>query len=127
MCFTIDNWESPGPKVAQKDIVCYKILNRRYSPHYYPFRYKWNKLNERIDLKITWGNMISEGYHSYKKLKVIPGYDNNSQVPSAKFRIYKMIIPKGTLYYENEKEYVSETIILKRLLLYSLIYHIWYQ
>jgi hypothetical protein len=124
MCFTIDNWESPGPKVAQEDIISYKILDGRRSPHYTFFEYEWNKPTEKVNLIITWGNMISEGYHSYKKYKDIPKYDNDSQSPPAQFRIYKMIIPKGTIYYENEKEYVSETITLKRLSLYSLIYHI---
>lgn len=135
MCFIISE-KYPTPKIAEKDIICYKILNRKTSPHQWWFVYKRNVRNEKVDLcpHQIWDEgetpgsfpkvWINEGYYSYKRYGVIPKYNNYSQVPPAHFRIYKMIIPKGTKYWENETEYVSETIILKKWSLYSLIYHI---
>jgi hypothetical protein len=135
MCFIISP-KYPESKIAEKDIICYKILNRKTSPHQTWFVYKRNWRNEKVDLcphqifdegeepgsfpKI-W---INEGYYSYKKFwQYVPKYNDYSQVPRAHFRICKMIIPKGAKYWENETEYVSETIILKRkAFFYSLIY-----
>ena len=111
MCFYTNH---SLPKIAQKNIVCYKILNRRWSPHV-PFYYEKNKINEKVALIVVYSNQIYQGYHSYKTFwQYIPKYDDYASVPKSKFRIYKMIIPKGSVYYENYQEYVSETIILKR-------------
>ena len=113
MCFVLDD-KYLFPQVAEKDIVCYKILDRRTSPHQYWFEYKKNEKTERIRLVVHQNNAvdtawINEGYHSYKSFwQYIPKYDNFAQIPRAHFGIYKMVIPKGTTYYENDSEYVSE-------------------
>jgi len=128
MCFTL-NRKYPKSKIAEKDIICYKILNRRTAPHQEWFVYQKNVKTKKEDLVVhqimdddpAW---INEGYHSYKSFwQYIPKYDNFAQIPRAHFGIYKMVIPKGAKYWENEAEYVSETIILKRkAFLYSFLY-----
>ena len=111
MCFVTT--ESVKAKIAKNDIKCWKVLfprlggNKYESPvesfHYHPGRKTkkviLNKVNSRI---------INEGYHSYITKK---DAENSSLMCGSK-EIYKMIIPKGTRYFSNSTEYVSETIIL---------------
>lgn len=91
-------------KVAERDIVCYKLVHGHYAPHYRTmyrrdpvhigksyrskFRFRWNDPEYHI---------IEQGLHSlaYKKdalrWKSVYGVCN--------LHIVKCIIPKGSLYY----------------------------
>ena len=115
MCFKVSE-KFPKPLVAKRDITCYKLVfgKGEWSAHtgyesacqryaYYPGR-----TTKRVVIKpcIVEKN-IYEGYHSYRSLKV---------VKKEKARWYdglvtiKLIIPKGTTYYKNDREYVSERL-----------------
>ena len=112
--------------VAQEDIICYKVLNKHYNKGEYEstyqgYIYKHNVINpvvplierphpDRIDLVC-----IDAGYHSYTSLKIAREHAsyNNYRV------VVRCIIPKGAKYMFdpswNHEEYVSNQIILKRL------------
>lgn len=113
MCFTIHR-DHQEPKIAKRDIVCYKAgfersSYRAFEPYYRYHTYWLGQEQPRIDLKPLNGE-IFEGYHSYSNKKHMyrewrPFY----------VKYVKCIIPKGTRYYYNpqEKVYVSETIIVQ--------------
>jgi len=116
MCFYPS--KSAKVKVAEKDIVCYKILTRDNLGAVYAYPYHKNKRNPIVVLKIRKSffgtRYIAQGYHSYRTMKGC--YENNFIWD----HIGKFIIPKGALYYSNKSEYVSETIIfVERLKEYS--------
>ena len=111
MCFIVTN---KRVKIAKKNIVCYKVSTFRqqgklstFTPCYQNcFTYIKNEPTTKVELMIKYGE-IHRGYHSYITLKAC------RDVSYRKTRIGKFIIPKGTRYYENEDEYVSETLIFK--------------
>lgn len=97
-------------RIATKDIVCYKSV-QRYN-HYcislhQEFKYEYNKIYSnklKWILFLSWlfdYNITCEAYHSY----------------ASPHHIYnvKCIIPKGSLYLVNEasNEYCSTSIIIK--------------
>ena len=103
---------------AKEDIVCYKILdynNGRYLAPFFPIEYKFNKVNKKETLKKEWGIftwIINCGYHSF--------IDKNHAIDFYASRIFgriimECVIPRGTKYYKNKNTYVSETIILKKI------------
>lgn len=122
MCFILNKTDDYKPRVAKKDIIVYKVLRSDYSSynyniqigkrtivwqpgfHYYektPFksaeiRWKLGKSNNYV--------VIVEGdaFHSFKKKP--RGWSFWS-------KIVKLIIPKGALYYENDKCFVSSELI----------------
>lgn len=70
-----------------------------------------------INNNITTLYEIHEGYHSYKS--------NRNLIKSERNLVTVVcIIPKGTMYYENDICYVSETIVLNnRLIDYNHVFH----
>lgn len=62
------------------------------------------------------GYVVNEGYHSYKERPIYPHEVIYRHPAGGKVRVVKCIIPKGTKYYENEDDYVSETIIIDQIL-----------
>jgi hypothetical protein len=119
MCFTGKFFDRK--KTAKEDIVCYKIgyfmndelnvLHSYFAGYIYVKGYQQPKIKirKRYDLNniIDWRFKINEGYHSYKY--VFCAHLANVDINNLK--IEKFIIPKGTVYYENNYEYVSENII----------------
>lgn len=133
MCFIFS--DNTKRLIAQKDITCYKIVYRRkerlkdtYISRYQNHTYRIRKIQEQINLiplqikrTIFPSNTevqmteINEGYHSYKKqsnlsLWITFAYPNFCLCEA------KFIIPKGTVYYENDTEYVSERIKMVEIL-----------
>ncbi len=116
MCF--ETTKSARAKIAKTDIVCWKVLRLDNTPIYECRNppYIKGKINPNVKIKkvIDFGEYsINEGYHSFKEKKVPRGY----MIAREQFRNYpqclkKFIIPAGTRYFENETEYVSETIML---------------
>ena len=117
MCFETTKYSKP--KRAEKDISCWKMLNVDYTPLYHRTNppYESGVLNPIIKLKKVLGDWlysIYEGYHSYRvKEEAIYCADELFAVGNTKTLVKEFIIPKGTLYYKNKEEYVSETIIMK--------------
>lgn len=104
MCFYLKS-KADVPKIAVKDIICYKYTDKENrglfsfkSYHQIDFKYlRWTK-NPIISLSVSYENEIYEGYHSLK--------ENLHYMGTGKFKI-----PKGSLYYENDEQYVSNQLI----------------
>ena len=118
MCFYVI--KQSRPRKAKKDIPCWKILNEDYTPLYHKENppYKSGVLNPIIKLRKTKNDYyiistIKKGYHSYQTEKEAIYKLRRLVILSFTPIVKKFIIPKGTLYYKNEKEYVSETIMMK--------------
>lgn len=103
MCFTGKNIE----RIAKKDIVCYKKINLNFdgrnsiiiSSYHKGFKYKLGKVYNAsfTKSKRTYdaGIDIFRGFHSYR----------NKDMGNV-----KCIIPKGSKYYINDSERVSDSI-----------------
>ena len=114
MCL-VTNWEEP--KIAEKDIICYKIYEGSQNGYVSPYRGspipEFNKITyaDYFQEKIV-NNQCHQGFHSFvffnsaKELKGRHLY----------FNIFKCIIPKGARYYEGffgiRKSYCSDRIIV---------------
>lgn len=113
MCYVLK--ENEESKIADKDIVVYKIICSDGTPlHNYKEGFKYNFLSrffcKKVNIKVQKShkeNIIFEGYHSYRSLEYAKGIRVYSTI------IRKFIIPKGTKYYCNNNEYVSERILMR--------------
>lgn len=119
MCFVVGHFYSEKearnykPKIAETNIVVYKKLiedddGTLISP-YRGFKYEMNELCQikRFGKKITFHNKlwyldIHRGLHSY------------IEKGQSTFYLYSAIVPKGSLYYSNSREIVSNQLIIKR-------------
>ena len=125
MCFNKECYtkNKPRPTKAKEDITVFKVIEitgngvcynlhikgklEKWTPGYLyeettPFKGAcWRKLFTNL-LSIE-GN----AFHSCKTMKVA----KDIQEFWSTMKIVKMIIPKGALYYENKREYVSSQII----------------
>ena len=127
MCFYIDLKHSKI-KVATKDITCYKRIRDTFQPEHYHSSdsgdcaaimesYKLNEPNKIVPLIIDKSScIINKGYHSYSNKKSL---DLLLQKRDRKLIKVLCIIPKDTKYYYNSlhREYVSETIIIKKIII----------
>lgn len=118
MCFEVK--PKSRAKIAKTDIECWKVLDEDNAPPYFPsFSYVKGFINPTVKIVVDRYRGIGdieEGYHSLKNENVIDNLKKWSRLrnyfkadPS---RLKKFIIPAGTRYYENDTEYVSETIML---------------
>lgn len=124
MCFNIDT-KNPDVKVAETDIVCYKVLELAQMDGQDPY-WRSSIRNFRYTLGETYSlakklsrtnddtaDEILEGFHSYSSEESVyskaGGYLNGS---------CKFIIPAGSEYYfnENYKEFVSDRIRFEEIL-----------
>lgn len=123
-----------NPKIANKDIVCYKYLDSNLKSPYTQFQYEFDKLyTTKIRKSNEWtcfGNLdenfldenyphwserkysilkcLGRGFHSSKTIKRLQmeGIDTK--------KIYKCIIPKGSEYYEDFTQlFISDKLIVK--------------
>ena len=129
MCFDIIK-KFANPKFAKTDIVVYKTKGKAYRlgllfrPKFYnKFVYLWNHITKKVNISPEWqytstallenGNTIigtiENGYHSYNENGLGCWFFHNGWQSNT--HIYKFIIPKDTLYYENDTELVSEQIV----------------
>lgn len=122
MCFDkeINNYTH---KVAEEDIVCYKVVNRypsdskpRWESFYRHFIYEKGEVYEEklsdgllkiLDEQPTLKHLV---YHSYSDLSAVNAFEYicvNIFVV-----VVKCIIPKGTIYWFNsdKKQYASTSI-----------------
>lgn len=127
MCWTGKRFFERMPRIALRNIEVYKVLTKEGKSPYQDYQYDFNKETKQVYLKtlkrVNGAIDIYEGYHSFSKkcrfvksfydnttytyITVICGLSYNNKV------IYKAIIPKGTIYYQNrDGEYVSEKIIV---------------
>ena len=136
-------WNTKNPavlKMAEKDRAVFKVVEQidgKLLSYFKSFPYEIGKLYETKigDRKVICGRLcIEKGFHSYSnKCKWEPLYQIIDTMHKVTFGnhslaifdfsvIYKhvrvsCIIPKGSLYYENEYgEIVSNKIILKEII-----------
>jgi hypothetical protein len=112
MCF--ETTKSAKAKIADKDIECWKIVKVDNRPIYQDQNppYEIGKRNPDVKIEPYWGS-IDRGYHSFRrKIKNVPYIYAGSYLRDHPECIKKFIIPKGTRYYSNRTQYVSETIML---------------
>lgn len=124
MCFYTNQKQA---KIAKEDITVYKVINKNNYGWLYNLvidnkSCKWKKGYEYTELdfpKNTNGLIIysrsdtnkiffyfeENGFHSKKTKKEAMNIKYNDE------KIVKMIIPKGSYYYENENEYFSQKLI----------------
>ena len=113
MCFVISS-KYPEEKIAGKDIVCYKRLERSTGGFLSPYQGKFYNLNKlyRSKLECSSCHTIDVGLHSYSCKKRA----KYCRVPGEV--VTKGIIPKGSRYYYNSynHEYVSNQIIVQEVI-----------
>lgn len=112
------------PKVAEEDIICYKVLTKDLKSPCYGLQYELGNLitsELKNDFCDDGYNSIEEGLHTLKDLdnakttsvftcwRVQNAWINMHGVNAP--IIVKCIIPKGSLYYEGDKEFVSNQLI----------------
>lgn len=123
MCYITNRKEKA--KIAEKDLVVYKILDGKHNSKIYNHSYKKGVLQPRIKMKKEKlmdplfnypFREINKGYHFYVK-DPLSNYSfyNLKKLPDT--RIKKFLIPKGTRYFINRKrdilgEGVAEQIIM---------------
>lgn len=108
MCFTKTRKKDKAV-IANRDITVYKALNGYLeflmSPYYSGGRY-WKvkeELEEKGFVEESNAKFLSYGFHSCKTIRSARLHGDH---------VYEFIIPKGTLYYENRSEYISNKIYL---------------
>lgn len=130
-------------KIAEEDITVYKVIRYDNTSIVKNFKYVKNRMNEQVELcpvnlADTINNIaykISAGYHSFKSidisLKNIYNFDLGPyELINGFTKISKFIIPKGSMYYENDYSIVSNRIIYKSdisLTRIKLFHYRWYR
>jgi len=111
MCFKVQKGNI-FPKRAKEDIVCYKYVCKKidvddtYHSMFQNFKYKKNKMYTCFVFPFIklFSNKIFKGFHSYQ-------INRNCNV--------ECVIPKGSYYWSNDKEYCSNRIIIKNEITFS--------
>ena len=119
MCFILS--EDSKPKIAEEDIICYKIVEtvvlspdiEEVASLFTGYVYTLGELNPKVIIKVANSFSIDKGYHSYIKRLEKSWYSSSF---SHHRELVECTIPKGTLYYANDHEYVSENIIINKIL-----------
>jgi len=130
MCFYIDG-NQPNPKVADRDIPCYKIvsqdnLSRVRDEPYKIGLMRAKKVIKILDIKFKfpvlkikkdnkWEGEINYGLHSYtSKARAFKSIGELGEY-NFKHKVIECLIPKGTRYYENTSEFVSPKLRINSL------------
>lgn len=113
-------------KIAKEPITVYKIIDSDNYSTVKRFIYVKNRINKQIKLhpviKTDSRNNISleinKGYHSFKNIRICleeiyTFFTDCSDLINGFIKISKFIIPKGSIYYENDYSIVSNCIIYK--------------
>ena len=116
MCLTTNNTRK---YIAEKDIICYKtvkIQGTQLISYWCNFKYELNKKYKIQALQpISVGNgdiRICEGFHSYIKLDTAENDLLYGILYPVVEVVVKCIVPKGSEYYINSEEMVSNQIII---------------
>lgn len=110
----------PKPCVAKKDITVYKMLTHDdFSPYasiiINDATEKWIKGWEYFETtpfltaNMWWNQLFVSGHAFHSKKTKEKAELMRNRNPNRK--VVTMIIPKGALYYENNSEYVSSSLI----------------
>jgi len=107
MCFKVRTFGRSH--IAKRDIVCYKLLSRDNQAPFFSFYYEKNEITPKVPLVVKKNKTIDYGYHSFRSLTRI-----KRKSKLLYLYIRTLIIPKGSIYYKNNKEFVSNQIMLKK-------------
>lgn len=118
MCFYIpEKGKNSKEQIADKNIICYKRVNRGrsgcYVPRLYPeckTRYRLGKVAKVKSFGID-GNGIGRGLHSEVKYSRTDIYLSKRE--GSNHVIIECIIPKGTKYYKSGKYKVYVSLAIK--------------
>lgn len=113
MCFDVTDRQRHR---AKKDIICYKVMSTHNgligSPYYN--RGVWEELEIRetsLDKKAF--KSINSGFHSHQSKVFAKAWKYVHFEGDRNYKIFTFIIPKGSYYYQNDEQYVSNRIYLK--------------
>ena len=118
MCF-YNSLNLRTAKIAESDITCFKGLDRvkdmegnikLISPYYNKTNWEVGKVKTATIVRVG-ACIIDKGLHSCKTWGIAR---NHSRY------IYPAVIPKGSIYWENDKEYLSERLIITRKTSFSI-------
>ena len=114
MCWNIFSEKDKEKRIAESDIICYKVLKQNYRSLFEDFKYKFRILYKLdIELKPTEDFKIYEGFHSYKDPPIKSYMCSIVDDPLC----VECTIPKGSTYYINRLgEIVSDSIIINKKL-----------
>jgi hypothetical protein len=130
MCLHL-NGKQNSPKVATKDITCYKFLKRRLNIHeyYYTTYYQLspveigNTYESKIivEKSVIGEHIINIALHSFKYLSNLRKTIRRYGYYTDKIVIVKCIIPKGSTYYLGDFEgeglsYASDKLTYVKIL-----------
>lgn len=107
MCFNVR--KRGREHIAKKDIVCYKILKNNHQSFFRYYIYSKGILCEKVGLVIDGYNQINYGYHSYRSFLIVWW---KKVFMYTYGDIKKFIIPKGSRYYKNNTQFVSNQIMM---------------
>jgi len=109
MCFILSEPDL-APKIAEKDIICYKWLEHQLKSPYIGYTYELKKLNKKINLK------INPPYNSYQGSYFFIDKGYHSYITETFYYVdtYICIIPKGSIYYQDLdiNRYLSNQIVI---------------
>ena len=114
MCFRIKKADKTA-KIAEKDIPCLKCLRRRrnslYSPAFTSASTMWhagkvNKVSNFPTLQTEDRDIEGNALHSLKTWGGAGGWFCDD------IKAYPAVIPAGSIYWENSREYVSNQLLV---------------
>lgn len=116
MCFDVKT----KVKIAEKDIVCYKLIrsngfpahnnlyvNGRKEPFKVGYHYTENYFSKH---GTRGGHIYGYAFHSFINRVELRKMYSSSHYKTG-WKTIKCVIPKGTYYYENNTQYCSSDII----------------
>lgn len=132
MCFNLcdSSAKRPQPNVAEKDITVWKVLKKNNEGLFYDLKIgrkiePWTKGFHYTETtafrgakrenslfgyttRHTWWEFTANCFHSCKTREQAR---NKASFNPTERKVVKMIIPKGALYYTDNREYISSEII----------------
>ncbi len=113
MCFVIEKGRE-NPHIAPRDIRCYKVMKKvkgGYRSYFQHFKYEKGVVYRKpFRIKLSeprhYGDLINVGYHSYRTKEYAMRYC----IHHPDDVVVCCVIPKGTLFFVGELEYVSNGI-----------------
>lgn len=118
MCFVIEKGQEK-PYIASKDIRCYKVMvteDEQYLRSLFQHsRYKMGIVYRRpFQIKLSkprhYRDVINIGYHSYRSKAYA------KECCPIRAKVVRCTIPKGTLFFKNKLEYVSNGIKVENVI-----------
>ena len=111
----------PEPMIADKDIICYKVIKKDLQIKYGSVKWEFNKAFH-MDIETRNGDeviYVDKAFFSYNTIKDAFASEHDTRYPHA---IVECTIPQFTRFYEGRDNcsdiqgYASETLIVNRII-----------